>query len=134
MDIYVYKNDEQQGPFTVSDIQTYLSNGTYLQEDLAWYDGLEDWQPISSIDALKPAKKSIVSQVKTTSSISTSKKTKDSQSAGNLFYVQRKGNSVGPFSLIQIKGGVKAGIIKKGDKACAEGSENWVTVKKIPGF
>ena len=132
MDIYVYKNDEQQGPFTTSDVQAYISDGTYTPDDLAWHDGMEDWQPISTINELQPAKKSIVSQVKKT----TGRKSSNTRSSfiGSMFYVQRKGNSIGPFSLVQIKGGVKAGIIKKGDKACAEGSEEWIPVKKIPGF
>jgi hypothetical protein len=155
MDIFVYKNDEQQGPFTVSQVKDFVTNGTFSKEDLAWYEGLEDWQAISTITALNTVKKSIVTQVKKTakkskssasssSSLSsiTSKVSKSNssvtsatkQTAGGLFHLLRNGNSIGPFSMVQIKAGVKASIIKKTDKACVDGSEDWIQIKKIPGF
>ena len=149
MDIFVYKNDEQQGPFTVSQVKDFVTNGTFSKEDLAWYEGLEDWQAISTITALNTVKKSIVTQVKKTAKKSkssassiTSKVSKSNssvtsatkQTAGGLFHLLRNGNSIGPFSMVQIKAGVKASIIKKTDQACVDGSEDWIQIKKIPGF
>jgi hypothetical protein len=139
MDIFVYKDDQQQGPFNAEQVKASVANGTFSNDDLAWYEGLEDWAPISSIDALKTTKKSIITQVKKVSTVTPVASTKESLNTrsglqGSLYYVQRKGNQVGPFSVVQLKGGIKAGIIKKGDKACAEGSEEWIPLKKVPGI
>ena len=42
MEIFVGKNDEQYGPFTVNQINESIAKGEFSLEDLGWYEGLEN--------------------------------------------------------------------------------------------
>jgi flagellar basal body-associated protein FliL len=41
--LYVYKNEQQLGPFDESQISEALSRGEFSSEDLAWKEGLNGW-------------------------------------------------------------------------------------------
>lgn len=49
MDYYVFKNNEQVGPFPLMDVRERLKNGTFAYEDLAWREGMPDWTPLKEI-------------------------------------------------------------------------------------
>ena len=49
MDYYVFKNNEQAGPFLLMDLRERLKNGTFAYEDLAWREGMTDWTPLKEI-------------------------------------------------------------------------------------
>ena len=54
MPILITKNDEQYGPYELSELQEYVHQGSFLLTDLCWQEGWEDWQPISSIVSRPP--------------------------------------------------------------------------------
>ena len=49
MNIYLYKDGQQLGPFTESEARAHLSTGSVSGADLAWAEGNSDWQPLSTI-------------------------------------------------------------------------------------
>ena len=49
MDYYVFKNNEQVGPFPLMDVRDRLKNGVFSYEDLAWREGMPDWTPLKEI-------------------------------------------------------------------------------------
>jgi hypothetical protein len=49
VDYYVFKNNEQVGPFALMDVRERLKNGTFAYEDLAWREGMPDWTPLKEI-------------------------------------------------------------------------------------
>ena len=49
MNIYVAKNGNQLGPFSIDQIRSMLASRIVQLSDLAWTDGLPDWQPLSTI-------------------------------------------------------------------------------------
>jgi hypothetical protein len=56
--IYVKRNDLQMGPYAAEVIQQLLFEGELAAEDLGWHVGLEEWQPLGSLDVLRhPIKK-----------------------------------------------------------------------------
>ena len=60
MQIYVGKNGQQLGPFSLEEINRKLADGTFTGTDLAWYEGAAGWAPLSGvagvvIPALAPA-------------------------------------------------------------------------------
>jgi hypothetical protein len=54
MQILVTKDGEQYGPYELSDLKEYVSQGSFTLTDLCWQDGWSDWQPISSIISRPP--------------------------------------------------------------------------------
>jgi hypothetical protein len=49
MQIYIVKEGNQLGPFDEQQLQDQLGSGAISPTDLAWQEGLSDWQPLSQI-------------------------------------------------------------------------------------
>ena len=49
MQIYVGKNGQQLGPFSLEELNRKLADGTFAGIDLGWYEGAAGWAPLSSI-------------------------------------------------------------------------------------
>jgi hypothetical protein len=49
MQIYVGKNGQQLGPFSLEEINRKLADGTFAGTDLAWYEGAAGWAPLSGV-------------------------------------------------------------------------------------
>lgn len=47
--IYVLVGGEQQGPFTFAELREHVKHGKYPDDQMAWHEGMEDWQPIHTI-------------------------------------------------------------------------------------
>jgi hypothetical protein len=50
----VFKNNQKTGPFTLDVVQANLRGGVFAPTDLCWYDGLANWNPISSLPSCAP--------------------------------------------------------------------------------
>ena len=49
MQIYVGKNGQQLGPFSLEEVNRKLAEGTFAGTDLAWYEGAAGWAPLSGV-------------------------------------------------------------------------------------
>ncbi|MEY2529509.1 MAG: domain 2 [Verrucomicrobiota bacterium] len=49
MQIFVGKNGQQLGPFSLEEVNRKLAEGTFAATDLAWYEGAAGWAPLSSV-------------------------------------------------------------------------------------
>ena len=55
MQIHVGRNSQQLGTFTSKQILDGLASGQFFPTDLAWHEGLTDWQPLSELEVLSAA-------------------------------------------------------------------------------
>lgn len=46
MEIWIGRNGERNGPYAETDVRQWLRDGQVGSEDLGWYEGLTDWQPL----------------------------------------------------------------------------------------
>lgn len=49
MDIFVYKDGQQLGPFTQDQIASGITQGQFLETDKGWASGLAEWINLSSL-------------------------------------------------------------------------------------
>ncbi len=49
MNVFIHKNQQQTGPFSQDDIYAMLDRREITPQDLAWTEGLPDWQPLSKL-------------------------------------------------------------------------------------
>ena len=49
MNIYVSKDGQQHGPFTMEQIENEVRIGTFQPTDFAWREGMADWVPLNSL-------------------------------------------------------------------------------------
>ena len=47
MEVWIGRDGERHGPYKEEDVRQWMRSGQVSREDLAWYDGLADWQPLS---------------------------------------------------------------------------------------
>jgi hypothetical protein len=55
MQIYIHRNNQQFGPYTIDQVREYLASGRLHAEDLAWHEGAPDWVPLSKIPEIASA-------------------------------------------------------------------------------
>ncbi len=55
MQIFLYLNNEQAGPFTPEQIQGMIASGSVAPDTVGWHEGLEGWMPVSEIPAIAGA-------------------------------------------------------------------------------
>ena len=47
MEIWIGRDGERHGPYKEEDVRQWMRSGQVSAKDLAWYEGLADWQPLS---------------------------------------------------------------------------------------
>lgn len=51
MEVWIGRQGERHGPYQEEQVREWLRSGQLGREDLGWYDGLADWQPLSVLFA-----------------------------------------------------------------------------------
>lgn len=49
MNIKIFKDQVEYGPYSVEEVYSYLSEGSILRTDLAWHDGMPEWLPLENL-------------------------------------------------------------------------------------
>lgn len=57
MSIYVYKDDQQLGPFENAQVAEALHTGKFSYDDVAWQEGWTDWRPLRTLFPPPPPSK-----------------------------------------------------------------------------
>lgn len=47
MEVWIGRDGQRHGPYKEDDVRQWLREGKLAGEDLGWYEGLADWQPLS---------------------------------------------------------------------------------------
>lgn len=55
MKIYIGKNGEQQGPYSIEEINALARSATITGDDVCWYKGCAEWIPLSQLPGFIPA-------------------------------------------------------------------------------
>lgn len=61
MDYFVKRGEQRFGPYSLSDLQTYVKSGNVLVADLAQSEGMADWVPVSEVLGNIPAAPAVTS-------------------------------------------------------------------------
>lgn len=49
MEIHIARDGQRYGPYTEEQARAYLEQGQLLPNDLAWKEGMAEWQPLSDV-------------------------------------------------------------------------------------
>lgn len=49
MEIWIGRDGERHGPYKEEDVRAWLRSGQVSRNDLAWHEGLSEWQPLSAL-------------------------------------------------------------------------------------
>ena len=53
MQIYLYQNEQQTGPYTEQQIRDLVATGNIQTTDVCWHEGISDWQPLDTVIGLR---------------------------------------------------------------------------------
>ncbi len=53
MQIFISRNNERHGPYTLEQIQTYLDSGQMQGSDPAWYEGINGWTTLAQVPGIR---------------------------------------------------------------------------------
>lgn len=51
MEVWIGRDGERLGPYKEEDVRQWLRSGQLARDDLGWYEGLSDWQPLAVLFA-----------------------------------------------------------------------------------
>jgi TPR repeat protein len=54
MQIFISRDGAQSGPYSMDQVREYLASGELLPGDLAWHEGMADWQPLNQLARSQP--------------------------------------------------------------------------------
>jgi len=54
MQIFIHRDGRQFGPYSADQVRQMLAEGELKPDDLAWHEGLTDWQPLGSLPSVAP--------------------------------------------------------------------------------
>lgn len=55
MSITIHRDGHNYGPYSLEQVKGYLTSGKLLAEDIAWYEGVADWLPLSQVPGIVTA-------------------------------------------------------------------------------
>jgi uncharacterized RDD family membrane protein YckC len=55
MQIYIFKEGQQFGPYSLELVNACIANGTFQLSDRAWYQGAADWAPLATVPGIVAA-------------------------------------------------------------------------------
>ena len=53
MQIFINRNNEKHGPYTLEQIQAYLASGQMQGSDPAWYEGVDGWVTLAQVPGVR---------------------------------------------------------------------------------
>lgn len=65
MQIYLTQNGQTLGPYTGEQLRLMVQGGEISANDLAWHEGVTDWQPFNTILDLTPAQAAVSMEERT---------------------------------------------------------------------
>ena len=55
MQIYIHREGQQFGPYSVEEAKEHLAAGSLRAADMAWHEGMADWMPLAQLEGMAPA-------------------------------------------------------------------------------
>ena len=59
MEIYISRNGERYGPFSLAEVQADIDAGNIQPTDLAWHEGVTDWSEVWQLDGITLPKRRV---------------------------------------------------------------------------
>ena len=123
MDIYIHKNGENLGPFTLEQVKERLARNDFTSTDHAWHEGLEGWIPLEDLlVAVSPPETSVPHSIQPSN-----------HGERATIYIVRGDIELGPYTVDEINTHLKTGVFKTSDVAKHSGSETLWPLPAIPG-
>ena len=133
MKIYIGRNGQQQGPYSIEELNKLAQSEPITGNDMCWYQECADWIPLSQLPGFiptpppTPATVSPAFQQKQPSaaSLPTPESGMGTNDNETLYYLVLDSEQAGPFTSGQLRAMWQNGKVNAQTKYCAAGGTSW---------
>ena len=143
MKIYIGRNGQQQGPYSIEELNKLAQSEPITGNDMCWYQECADWIPLSQLPGFiptpppTPATVSPAFQQKQPSaaSLPTPESGMGTNDNETLYYLVLDSEQAGPFTSGQLRAMWQNGKVNAQTKYCAAGGTSWrplIDLRTVP--
>ena len=133
MQIYIGRNGQQQGPYSIEELNKLAQSEPITGNDMCWHKECADWIPLSQlagfIPSPSPPPTAVPSAFQQKQPSTTSLPTPESGMGTNdnetLYYLVLDSEQAGPFTSGQLRAMWQTGKVNAQTKYCAAGGTSW---------
>jgi hypothetical protein len=119
MKIYIGRNGQQQGPYSIEELNKLALSEPITGNDMCWHEGCADWIPLSQfpgfIASLPPSPTS-VPQASASTQVSAN---------NTLYYLLLNNEQAGPYTAEQLRSMWQNGVANAQTQYCFAGGASW---------
>lgn len=104
---FIYKDSDQQGPFSVSEIEKMIGNGEISPQTLIWRQGMSDWQALEKVQDLDLKKE---------------------------WYRLKGSEQIGPLNMMELAASIRDGSVSSDTLIWRQGMEDWARLIDVKDF
>ena len=136
MDIWIQKDNQQWGPYSVEEVNQYLADGLLLPTDEAWRDGMDSWVPVAQIEGitlrLDPA--GAITSYQVMDEPTAPPPATIENDSSQYYFIDSNNEQFGPIGLKALISFQDSGIIHAQSLVLKEGETRWQTLDSIDGI
>ena len=125
MQIYISSAGNQQGPYSIEEVNKLAQSEPITGDDLCWYKGCAEWIPLSHLPGFIP----ILPQ-RPTAGPQASAITQTS-ATDTLYYLLQNNEQAGPYTIGQLRAMWQNGNVTAQTHYCFAGGTNWQPLIKL---
>jgi hypothetical protein len=133
MKIYIGRNGEQQGPYSIEELNNLAKLEPITGNDMCWYNGCAAWIPLSQLAGFIPSPSPPPTAVPSafqqkqpsTASLPTAESGMGTNANETLYYLVLDSEQAGPFTSGQLRAMWQNGKVNAQTKYCAVGGTSW---------
>jgi hypothetical protein len=133
MKIYIGKNGEQQGPYSIEEVNALAQSATITGDYVCWYEGCAEWIPLSQLPGFIPtqprstgaAPPPFQQSQPPTADLPTATSGMGASADDTLYYLVLNNEQAGPYTPGQLRAMWQNGKVNAQTQYCVVGATNW---------
>ena len=133
MKIYIGRNGQQQGPYSIEELNKLAQSEPITGNDMCWHQECADWIPLSQLPGFIPTPPPTPATVSppfqqkqpSAASLPTAETGTETNANDTLYYLVLNSEQAGPYTLGQLCAMWQNGKVNAQTKYCAVGGTSW---------
>lgn len=133
MKIYIGRNGQQQGPYSLDELNALAQSETITGSDMCWHRECADWMPLSQLPGFVPTPPPLPAAVApplqekqpSTASLPTAEGGTAMSASDTLYYLAHNNEQAGPYTLGQLRAMWQSGKANAATEYCVAGGASW---------
>ena len=133
MKIYIGRNGQQQGPYSLEELNALAQSEPITESDMCWYEGCVEWIPLSQLPGFIPtqprstgaAPPPFQQSQPPTAALPTATSGMEANANDTLYYLVLNNEQAGPYTPGQLRSMWQNGKVNAQTQYCIVGATNW---------